>query len=104
MAGEVFVEELSIGSREVLIEWNVLERQIPSSVSSHHAEFAVEGIAKVQGRPSETWKETIRLRGGQHQYAKTSHVEVGASLLCILAPNTSSVLGLHSDFRCAVSC
>ncbi len=68
------------------MDWSVFDRQIPSSASSVHALFAVEGLAQPGGpRPGgggggELWRETIRLRAGVHQHAKTPHVSVEVEL------------------------
>ena len=64
------------------MEWSVLERQIPTSSSSQHAEFSIEGLAKPggPGRGGEAWRETVRLRTGLHQHAKTPYVTVEVEL------------------------
>ena len=65
------------------MEWSVLERQIPTSSSSQHAEFSIEGLAKPGGPGrggGEAWRETVRLRTGLHQHAKTPYVTVEVEL------------------------
>jgi hypothetical protein len=79
--GEVFSEVLYVSGKEHTVEWNVLDRQIPSSSTSQHAEFSLEGLAQPGGPgQGETWRETIRLRAGLHQHAKTPYVTVEVEL------------------------
>ncbi len=82
-AGEVFSEVLHVNGKEHSVDWSVVDRQIPSSASSLHAEFAVEGVVSPGGpgrAGGEAWRETIRLRAGMHQHSRTPHVTVEVEL------------------------
>ncbi len=74
-----------MNGKEHSVEWSVVDRQIPSSASSLHAEFAVEGVVSPGGPGravghGEVWRETIRLRAGVHQHSRTPHVTVELEL------------------------
>lgn len=78
--GEIFSEEVQIGKSSVTLDWNVLQRQFPTSASSHFAEFVLEGAALVEDADGtsrkESWRQFVRMRGGKHQFAGTDQVQV----------------------------
>lgn len=89
VVGERFVEEMSIGSTTAEVEWNVVDREIPSSLSTSRSLFVVEGVASLRGgnAPKEqTWVETTRIvsmgGGGKSKVPRRVNVELELVLEC----------------------
>ena len=83
--GEMFAEELRVGGRDVNLDWNVLERQFPTSPQTTFAEFVVEGTAAVDS-PSEParkehWRQVFRMRAGPQQFGGGDQVHVEFELI-----------------------
>ena len=83
--GEMFAEELRVGGRDVNLDWNVLERQFPTSPQTTFAEFVVEGTAAVDS-PSgparkEHWRQVFRMRAGPQQFGGGDQVHVEFELI-----------------------
>lgn len=72
-----------IDDKEIFVRWSVLERQFPSTKDAQTAEFVLDGVAEVNGKVKENWKETFRLRAGLHHFAKTPQVNVEMELLLV---------------------
>lgn len=89
VVGERFVEEMSIGSIIAEVEWNVVDREIPSSISTSRSLFVIEGAASMSGgnAPSkQTWVETVRIQsvggGGKSKGPRQVNVELELILEC----------------------
>ena len=78
------MEELRVKGKIVEVEWGVLERQFPTSVSTQIAEFVLEGVASIgSGKDArkETWREVLRLRAGRHSFALTAQTTLEMELI-----------------------
>lgn len=78
------MEELRVKGKTVEVEWGVLERQFPTSVSTQYAEFVLEGVATIgagKGARKETWREVLRLRAGRHSFALTAQTVLEMELI-----------------------
>ena len=76
------MEELRVKGKVVEVEWGVLERQFPTSVSTQYAEFVLEGVASIgSGGRKETWREVLRLRAGRHSFALTAQTTLELELI-----------------------
>jgi len=84
VVGEMFAEEFRVAAKDITVDWNVLDRQFPTSTTTNFAEFVVEGTATIQHDTSslkQHWREIFRLRATKHQFAGTDQVQVEFEIL-----------------------
>ena len=58
------------------MDWTVLERQFPTSASTHFAEFVLEGKVRRGDGREQRWVESIRIKGDKNQEAQAVLVEM----------------------------
>uniref|UniRef100_A0A7S4M0E0 Activator of Hsp90 ATPase N-terminal domain-containing protein n=2 Tax=Guillardia theta TaxID=55529 RepID=A0A7S4M0E0_GUITH len=76
VTGELFSEEMKFGGSTWHVDWTVLERQFPTSASTHFAEFVLEGKVRRGDGREQRWVESIRIKGDKNQEAQAVLVEM----------------------------
>eukprot|EP00960_Hanusia_phi_P049581 759640-Hanusia_phi.AAC.2 len=68
--------QMNFGGHTWHVDWTVLERQFPTSASTHFAEFVLEGKAKRGNGQEQRWVESVRIKGDKNQEARAVLVEM----------------------------